>query len=282
VASVLGFGAIPILTLLAMRDGTSLQSVLSIRYLLATVALIPAAGGLLALRLPRRRAWALAGVGGVGQALLTGLALSALQYLPAATVSFLFYTYPVWVTLLEAATGAEHLTRIRLAALFLALGGLLVMIGSPFSGRLDGTGIVLSLGAALVYSVYLPVVNRLQRGVAPTVASTWIAIGAGVIYFVVAVATRTFRLPVSTTGWGAVAALALFSTVAAFILFLRGLAVLGPVRTAIISTVEPFFTAILAALVLGQELTPRTFAGGTLIVGAVVLINLGRDRVRGG
>lgn len=281
VASTLGFGAISVLTLVAMRDGVSLQSVLSIRYALATAALIPIAGGARALRLSGRRTVALAGAGGAGQALLTGLGLSALRYLPAATVSFLFYTYPVWVTLLEAAAGAERLTRVRLAALFLALVGLAVMIGSPFSGQLSAAGIALSLGAALVYAVYIPLVGRLQAGVAPTVAATWITIGAGVIYLGAALATHTFSLPVSRAGWGAVIALALFSTVAAFILFLRGLAVLGPVRTAIISTVEPFFTAILAALVLGQALTARTFAGGTLIVAAVVLINLGKERIPG-
>jgi drug/metabolite transporter (DMT)-like permease len=45
------------------------------------------------------------------------------------------------------------------------------------------------------------------------------------------------------------------------------------------STVEPFFTALLAALVLNQPLASRTFLGGTIIVAAVTLINLGRERV---
>jgi drug/metabolite transporter (DMT)-like permease len=60
--------------------------------------------------------------------------------------------------------------------------------------------------------------------------------------------------------------------VVAFILFLRGLAVLGPVRTAIVSTAEPFFTAALAAPVLGQPITVRTVVGGVLIAAAVVLL----------
>ena len=83
------------------------------------------------------------------------------------------------------------------------------------------------------------------------------------------------------SGWGAIVGLALVSTVAAFILFLKGLALLGPVRTAIISTVEPFFTALLAALVLGQPLTARTFLGGTIVVAAVTLVNLGREPLEG-
>ncbi len=155
------------------------------------------------------------------------------------------------------------------------------MIGSPFSGRLDATGIGLSLEAAFAYAVYVPLIGRLQAGVTPTVASTWISLGAAVMWVGITLVTDTLIIPTTFIGWGVLLVLALFSTVAAFILFLRGLAVLGPVRTAIISTVERFFTAILAALVLGQALTFRTFAGGSLIVVAVVLINLGRERAPG-
>jgi drug/metabolite transporter (DMT)-like permease len=281
VASALGFGAISVLTLVALRDGASLQTVLSFRYALAAAALVPLAGGLGGLRGPGRRALALAAGGGAGQVVVTWCGLSALRYLPAATVSFVFYTYPVWVTLLEAATGAERLTRVRATALAFALAGLAWMIGSPFSGRLDATGIGLSLGAAFAYTAYVPLIARLQAGVTPTVASSWISLGAAAMWIGVTLATDTLVTPATFLGWGAVLALALFSTVAAFILFLRGLAVLGPVRTAIICTVEPFFTAILAALVLGQTLTLRTFAGGSLIVGAVVLINLGKEKVPG-
>lgn len=273
--SACGFAAIPVLTLLATRDGATLQGVLVARYALATVALVLIVG-LRALRLPRSRVLSLAGAGGFGQVLLTFSALSALKYLPAATVSFLFYTYPVWVTLIEAARGAERLTGGRVAALALAVAGLAVMIGSPFSGQLSVLGISLSLFAAVVYAIYIPLIGRLQAGVSPAVASTWVAIGACILYLLLALATRALTGPATITGWSAIATLALVSTVAAFILFLRGLAVLGPVRTSIISTVEPFFTAILAAFVLGQTFFFRQFVGGILIAGAVILINLSR------
>jgi drug/metabolite transporter (DMT)-like permease len=71
-------------------------------------------------------------------------------------------------------------------------------------------------------------------------------------------------------------------TALAFIAFLRGLGVLGPVRTAIVSTVEPFFTALLGAAVLGQPLTPPMLAGGALIAAAVVLLQLPPRGARAG
>jgi drug/metabolite transporter (DMT)-like permease len=48
--------------------------------------------------------------------------------------------------------------------------------------------------------------------------------------------------------------------------------VLGAVRTAILSTLEPFWNAMLAAVVLKQGITPMTIAGGSVIMGAIVLL----------
>ena len=45
-------------------------------------------------------------------------------------------------------------------------------------------------------------------------------------------------------------------------------------RTAIVSTVEPFFTALLGAWVLSQPLTRGTLVGGAMIAAAVVLLQL--------
>jgi drug/metabolite transporter (DMT)-like permease len=272
-SSALCFGAIPIFTLIATRSGATLEGMLVIRYIIATLGLVVVAGGIGSLAIPRNTVVSLLAMGGVGQALLTFCALSALRYLPAATVSFIFYTYPVWVTVIETATGAERLTTTRVIALLLAIAGLAVMIGSPFSGHMSLLGLSLCLGAAVVYAIYIPLIGKLQAGVAPAVASAWVTIGAAVLFAALGLVRHTIVAPGSLAGWSAVVAMALFSTVAGFILFLRGLAVLGPVRTAIVSTVEPFFTAILAALLVQQPLAARTFTGGVLITASFVLIS---------
>ena len=78
-----------------------------------------------------------------------------------------------------------------------------------------------------------------------------------------------------------IAGLAVVSTAISFMLFLRGLKALGPVRTAIISTIEPFCTALLGASVLGQPLTKDTLLGGAFIAGAVVLLQLKNENHAG-
>ena len=79
--------------------------------------------------------------------------------------------------------------------------------------------------------------------------------------------------------WGAILALTLFSTVLPSVFFLKGLMRLGPVRTAIVSSVEPFLTAVLGAVVLAQPMTTSVMSGGAMIVSAVVLLQYRRERV---
>ena len=59
---------------------------------------------------------------GGGQALLVGLALSSIAYIPVATLAFLFYTYPAWVTLVQAVRGAERTTSERPSAVMFVRG----------------------------------------------------------------------------------------------------------------------------------------------------------------
>jgi drug/metabolite transporter (DMT)-like permease len=47
---------------------------------------------------------------------------------------------------------------------------------------------------------------------------------------------------------------------------------LGPVRTAIIATIEPFYTTLLGAAVLAQAPGVNTAIGGVLIAIAVIVI----------
>jgi len=58
----------------------------------------------------------------------------------------------------------------------------------------------------------------------------------------------------------------------AFLGFLLGLRLLGSVRTAITSTVEPFWTTLLGITLLGQGVGIGTVVGGIAIMGAVLLL----------
>jgi drug/metabolite transporter (DMT)-like permease len=139
--------------------------------------------------------------------------------------------------------------------------------------------VAFAIGAAILYGAYIPMMRTLQKDhpVAPT--SAYSKIGAALVFLVLSVAQREFTWRLGADAWGILAVLAIVSTVLPSVFFLMGLVRLGPVRTAIISTIEPFLTAVLAAVALGQGMTPPTLVGGALIVSAVALLQFRRDRV---
>jgi drug/metabolite transporter (DMT)-like permease len=104
-------------------------------------------------------------------------------------------------------------------------------------------------------------------------------IGSALAFLVLAVSDGSFTYRMDPSTWAVIAVLTVFSTVLPGVFFLMGLVRLGPVRTAIVSTVEPFLTALLGVLVLRQALTLPTALGGVLIIGAVVLLQFRRERV---
>jgi drug/metabolite transporter (DMT)-like permease len=272
VISSLSFGGISVLTLLTSRAGVPLVNAMAWRYLLA-ILVVAIAGSAKQIRgTPPSRALTLIVLGGGGQALLTFTSLSALKFIPVATLAFLFYTYPAWVALISAVTGAERLTRWRVTALVLALTGVTIMVGAPGSGTLNNKGVALALGASFMYAGYLPVLRRIQRDISPKTATLFIVIGAAIFFVAAALVQGNLSLPARTDARLEIILLAVVSTGIAFTALIAGLSVLGPVRTAIIATVEPFFTALLGVLVLKDDLRPATIIGGILIVLAVVLI----------
>jgi drug/metabolite transporter (DMT)-like permease len=218
-------------------------------------------------------------IGGFGQALITYLSLHALEYIPVGPLAFLFYTYPAWVALLAAMRRTERLTSVRVIALALALVGVTVMVGAPSTAKLNPIGVILALSSALLYSVYLPALEHIQQGIPSLVATFLLVSGAAVTFVIAAIVSSELYLPTTLPAWSNIVVLALVSTAIAFSTLVKGLSVLGSVRTAIIATVEPFFTAMLGVAVLGNQLTITTLSGGVLIASAVLLIQWSSTRL---
>lgn len=272
------FGSISILITLATNSGAGLVDLLVWRYALAAVLLVVVSGSFTAMRSAGRRTVPLLVLAGGGQALIAFVSLSSLKYIPAASLTFLFYTYPAWVTLIAALRKIEPLTKPRVLALGLSLTGLALMVGMPGAGGLNPMGVGLALASALLYALYIPMIGHLGAGVAPAVTSAFAAGGAAIVLLVVAMVHGGPSVHFAPIGWLAIGLLALVATVLAFIAFLRGLAVIGPVRTAIVSTVEPFWTALLGSVVLSQLLGGRILMGGILIAAAVIVLQIRPSR----
>jgi drug/metabolite transporter, DME family len=195
-----------------------------------------------------------------------------------------FYTYPAMVTLASAALGHERLDAARLAALGLAIAGMVaVVVGGLQPGvalELDALGIGLALVAALCQTVFV-VANRGYASIRNEEAMGVIHVGSMSIAILVTIATAgagALVLPLGNPGlFGLLVGVGLFAAALPSFMFLTGIRRLGPVRAGILMLFEPVVGAALAALFLNEALEPLQVLGGATILAAAVVV----QRVRG-
>jgi drug/metabolite transporter (DMT)-like permease len=74
--------------------------------------------------------------------------------------------------------------------------------------------------------------------------------------------------------WGFLFAFSMISVLGAFSLYFLGLQHLEPTRAIIASCLEPVFSILLAAALLGEVLRPVQTVGIILVIAAIVLVQL--------
>jgi drug/metabolite transporter (DMT)-like permease len=200
----------------------------------------------------------------------------ALEQIPASVTALVLYTYPVIVTLLAALVGVERLTgRGALAALGAFAGCALTARSAPSGAPLPLSGVAWALAAALVYASYIVLSSRFGAGVPARVLALHLAQVAAVVCVALALADGGLALPLDPRGLLAVAGMGVVSTVVAMTAFLAGMALVGPTRASVLSSLEVIVTLVLAFVLLGERLGPGQWAGAALILGAVAFQNLG-------
>ena len=273
-ASAAAFGAMAVFGKLAYEEGATVGTLLSVRFALAAVllwALVVARG--LARGLPRRDVAAGLAVGAGGYALQSGCYFAALERIDAGLLSLLLYTFPALVAGAAIVLGRERADRRRLTALGVALAGLALVVAGAGAGALEPAGVALGLTAAVLYATYILVSAGLAGRVPPLALTALVCTGAAASLAVGSAVLGTLRPGALTgAGWGWIACLALVSTVGAIGLFFAGLRRAGPTAASILSTVEPLTTVVLAFLVFGETLSLVQWAGGALVLAAVVLL----------
>jgi drug/metabolite transporter (DMT)-like permease len=266
--SAAAFGTLAIFGRYAYADGLDVLTVLFLRFSLSAVVMTFL---LVARREPLPRGLALLQLMGMGAIGYVGQAfsyLTALKYASAGLVALLLYLYPAFVAILSSIWLREPITRFKTVALGLALVGTALTVG-PEGGQV--LGVLLAISAAAIYSVYIMVGTQVLKQVSSIQSSTVILAAAGGMSGLLMLGKGP-HLPATGAGWAAIGSMALIATVLPVVTFLAGLERIGPTNAAMLSTLEPVVTVLLAAMLLGETLKPIALLGGGLILVAVLLL----------
>ena len=271
-ASTVAYGGMPILAKLAYAGGAGPATVLSYRFVIATAVFVLMARGKPQLSFSSRLL--LWGLGVVFMANAFSY-FKALETTPASVVSVILYTYPVWVTLLSAAAGLEALTVRSLITVTLAVSGCALAGGARLQSG-DARGVVFSLLSSVIYASYVVLGSRFASSLPAEAGARHVAQACAALSVPWAAAAGGLHPPQTLQAWAAILAIAVVCTIVAFRTFLSGLARVGPVTAALVSSFEVVVTMVLATIFLGERPGPSQLAGATLILGAVLLQNARR------
>jgi drug/metabolite transporter (DMT)-like permease len=263
------FGTLAIFARLAYKDGVTPISLLFLRFGIASLCMLAIT---LSKGIPLPRGYILLGLALMGGIGYVGQALSyftALTLIPAGLVALLLYLYPAIVTILAVIVLKERISRWKIIALLIALGGTVLTIGPTGGGQF--LGVIFGLGAAFIYSIYILVGSKITKQVTPIQSSTVVIVSAAITSGgLVTIQGPIF--PATASGWASVSAIALISTILAIVTFFAGLERVGPTNASALSTVEPVVTVVLAAMILDETISFFRIIGGMMIILAVIIL----------
>ncbi len=157
-------------------------------------------------------------------------------------------------------------------------GALLATIGLAFLSLEGGfslhKGDLLTLAAAFMFALHIITIGQFTL-TADSIALAVVQISTvGVLSLPVTFLWETPIIPTGAEVWVNLSILIVFCTAVAYIVLNHMQKFTSPTQTAMIFTMEPVFAALFAFLLLGETLSPRSFAGSLLILTGMIISEL--------
>jgi drug/metabolite transporter, DME family len=232
--------------------------------------------GASALRVPARDLMRFFLLGILGVAASNYLYYLAIQRTNVATAIILQYTAPVWVLLYTAIRGVQRLSLRRSSAVGLAVVGCALAVGFVGSGgfRMDAIGVIAALLAAFSFAFYNVGGHEVLARYDRWKVLLWVLVAASTFWIFVNPPWKILAAHFDRQQWGFMLIFSLVSVLGPFSCYFAGLQHLEPTRAIVASCLEPVFSILIAALVLGELVRPMQSVGIILVLVAIVLIQV--------
>jgi DME family drug/metabolite transporter len=252
--------------------------------LLVLLPLLVALRGWQGIKLPARDLAYCLLLGTLGVAVSNYFYYVAIQRTNVATAIIVQYTAPVWVLLYVVARRQQKLTAQKVTAVALAVTGITLVIGvlgsrSGSALHLDPYGLMAALLASFSFAFYNigghGILTRHDRWR----VLIWTLTAAAVFWLIVNPPWKIVAAHYALAQWLFLFVFSMLSVLGAFSLYFLGLQHLEPTRAIIASCLEPVFSILLAALLLGEVLRPIQILGIVLVLAAIVIVQRPGSRV---
>lgn len=271
------YGLNPLFAMPLIAAGASIGSILFFRYSFAVVIL----GLFLILsRQSFKVSWEQAGILLVLGLLYTSSSLllfEAYNYIASGLATTLVFLYPVLVAIIMVFLGVvpSWPVWISIAATF---GGVIIMTHSDSSQAMDPKGIILSVCSALVYAMFIVIINRSKTiKEIPNTLLTFYTLTVGAILFITWVSIKGVPLTECIDGigaWSKLVCLALLPTIVSTATLAVATRTIGATKASVMGVFEPITAILVGSIAFGEPLTANIIIGIVLSTAAVIFMIL--------
>lgn len=269
------YGLNPLFGMPLMQAGASIYSILFFRYIIAVVLL----GGYLlckkeSFRLqPKQMMFLL--VLGVLYTLSSLFLFEAYKYIPSGLATTLIFLYPVLVAIIMVFRRVipSLPVWISIAVTFI---GVVIMTRSDSSQTLNMLGVLLSLGSAFVYALFIVIVNQSKTigAISSSMLTFYSLLVGSVIFLVSAMTSNTALLEgiEGTSAWMNLVGLAILPTIISTSTLAIASRNIGATKASVLGVFEPITAILVGTVVFGETLTTNIIVGILLSVAAVTFM----------
>ncbi len=205
------------------------------------------------------------------------LLFESYNYTTVAVSTLCYYMQPTFVIIASAFLFGERINLRKGICVILALIGMVFVSGiteSGLSSLAELRGVLLGLGAALVYSTIV-LINKKLAGIDAYSKTVIQLFSAAVTIFPYILFTENITtLKLDVTGAVLLGIVAIVHTGIAYFLYFGSMGSLKAQTIAIMSYIDPITAIILSALFLREPITPAAIVGALLILGAAFVSEL--------
>lgn len=271
----IAYGLNPLFGMPLINNGVAVESILFFRYTFAVIIL----GAFLWLsRQSFKISLKQAGVLLILGLLYTASSLflfEAYNYIASGLATTLIFLYPVLVAIIMVFIGVipSLPVWIAIAATF---GGVIVMTQSGSGEAIDPVGVLLSLGSALVYSLFIVIINR-NKAIADISNSllTFYALTVGAVVFLGKTAISDVDITAGIddcSAWFNLIGLALLPTIVSTATLAIATRNIGATKASVLGVFEPITAILVGTLMFGEPLTVNIVIGICIAIAAVTFM----------
>lgn len=214
------------------------------------------------------------GVLGIGSAQF--FYLLAISKINVAAAILLHYTGPVFVALYVVLGQKKRLAFSSLLAISGTLAGCFLVVGAYnlelFS--LNRIGITAGILAAISFAVYSVLSDYGMRKYTPWTVLSYGMLFAALMWNTLHPPLESFFHHYSAIQWGWILFIGILGTIVPFGLYFEGIRRIKPTHASITATLEPISAGIIAAIFLGEVMSPLQVLGGLIVIASITMLQL--------